>query len=208
MLRKQGVAELACIVVCLLAALSSANGQNSAPCSQSVGFATPKWAEAQAAHRPIEVLTANSVGWLGINHVNMSHEVVDRKFSSLLPWANPQYVQIYPFPHALETIPNRNPTFYLHVADTIDPVDKLIPGITLARMQVKGDQRLLKVTSGYFTWSAQRKVRTDGVAPVRIRTLRDDFLEISVPNPLQNGEYILLLNQSAGEGFEFRIDCK
>jgi hypothetical protein len=184
------------------------NGQETSACSQSVGFATSKWLEAKPAHRSVELIAANSVGWMGINHVSMSHEIVKRSFSSFLPWGNPQYVQVYPYAHAIATLTNRTPTLYLHIADTDDSIDKLAPGIVLAQMRSSGNERLLKVTSGYFTWNAKRNPPVADEIAVGVKVLRDDFAQISIQTPLTNGEYILLLGQGAGEGFEFRVDCK
>jgi hypothetical protein len=188
--------------------IRNADGQETSTCSQSVGFATPKWAEAKPAHRSIELTAANAVGWMGINQVAMSREIVKRGFSSFLPWSNPQYIQVYPYAHAIATLTNRTPTFYLHIADATDSVDKLTPEVVLARMRSSGDQRLLKVTTGSFTWSAKRKPPAADDIAVAVKVLRNDFAEIDINNPLTNGEYILLLGQGAGEGFEFRVDCK
>jgi hypothetical protein len=64
------------------------------------------------------------------------------------------------------------------------------------------------MTTGFFIWNAKRSTGHRPNTSINIKMLRDDFAEIRVALPLDNGEYIILLSSAGGDGFEFRVDCK
>ncbi|HEX4022999.1 MAG TPA: hypothetical protein VHX63_17775 [Acidobacteriaceae bacterium] len=174
----------------------------------TVALDSSHWQQAKPAHLPIEVMFANPSGWVGLNHVVMQEEKTEHRVRTLIPTLAPSFVQIFPFPHALEELDNPRPVFYVHAQDGLAATGLFRPKEAhLVRLKTVGSRRELMVTSGIDGFTIRRQPPSSVLVPIAITRLSGEIFRIQPTQPLQEGEYLILFGYSGGDGFEFGVEC-
>jgi hypothetical protein len=180
-----------------------------AGCANPVdAIANPAWLSIAPPKEDVGVVYASPSGWIGLNHIYASRQVLTHKRRALLPYLMPRINAVFQFTHALEAPRNEKPLFYVdHSVAAAYLTDAESREIHLLRLSPSGKDRVLETTSGASVFSFAPGFSARSLVPLKINILSNTVLTIQPERRLPDGEYLIVLGPVASNGFEFEIDC-
>jgi hypothetical protein len=170
--------------------------------------ATTDWRTITPPKEEVEVVYVAPIGWVGLNHIYSTRQVLKHRRRSLIPWMMPQVVTVFPFTHALQAPANRSPVFYVDHSDTAAHIADLSPHeVHLVQLKSASKDREFAATTGssVFTFDAGFSSRSE--IPLRVNALSNTVFTIQPEHLLTDGEYMIVFGPVAASGFEFEINC-
>jgi hypothetical protein len=169
---------------------------------------TSEWRTITPPKEDVEVVYVAPIGWVGLNHIYATHQILTHRKRSLIPWMMPQIVTVFPFTHALEAPANRRPLFYVDHSDTAAHIADLSPHeVHLVHLRPRGKVRELEVTSGASAFNFVPGFSSHLEMPLKVNALSDTVFTIQPEQQLADGEYMIVFGPIAAGGFEFEINC-
>jgi hypothetical protein len=180
-----------------------------ANCTNSVAaVSTADWRTITPPKEDVEVVYTSSYGWVGLNHIYATGQVLKHRRRSLIPWMMPQISTVFPFSRALQAPANRMPLFYVDHLDTAAHIGDLGPHEThLVHLRPRGKDREFEATSGASVFNFDPGFSSHLEIPLKVNTLSNTVFTIQPEQQLADGEYMIVFGPVAASGFEFEINC-
>jgi hypothetical protein len=178
-------------------------------CMNSVtAVATTEWHTITPPKEEVEVVYVAPIGWVGLNHIYATHQLLKHRRRSFIPWMMPQVVTVFPFSRALEAPANRSPLFYVDHSDTAAHIADLSPHeVHLVRLKSGGKDREFAATTGSSVLTFDAGFSSRSEIPLSVNALSNTVFTIQPEHPLSDGEYMIVFGPVAASGFEFEINC-